>query len=304
MRVLLLPLLLCAACCLFAANTSEWRVPQHGFRISWPVPPGRGKQTPAEDLPRTVRQVAALLAAGRTGPALWGALAHVLAVEAEGETRALGGKGRDSWSSGRSQGAQPPPQLRDNDPPQPAGATLLLILAVQRASALGLPAAASIRDACAAVPVKARRPSTARDPALTGGQHKMWLEVAACFEVGEASGAAMAGVLNRLAASIEAEQDAAAMRETALAGPRATVRLLSWLPFVGLGLGMAMGVDPVGALLGSVVGWAVLAIGVAFALAGWAWSIRMISAAAAPVATRKSCSTNRSVGTPHPEGRW
>ncbi|MEO6531813.1 MAG: hypothetical protein ABI563_17520 [Specibacter sp.] len=176
-------------------------------------------------------------------------------------------------------------------------------MAVQRASALGLPAAASIRDACAAAPVKARGHPTALGAALTAGQHKMWLELAACFEVGEASGAAVAGVLNRLAASIEAEQDAAALRETALAGPRATVRLLSWLPFIGLGLGMAMGVDPVGVLLAGPLGWAVLAVGVTFALAGWAWSTRIISSAAVPASRRRTRTANRTVTTPHPERR-
>jgi tight adherence protein B len=111
----------------------------------------------------------------------------------------------------------------------------------------------------------------------------MWLDVAACFEVCEASGAAVGAVLERLANTIEADQDAAALRETALAGPRATVRLLSWLPFIGLGLGMVMGVDPLTALLGGPVGWTVMAAGAGFAIAGWAWSARMIAAAARPV---------------------
>ncbi|MHA7306527.1 type II secretion system F family protein [Arthrobacter sp. TMN-49] len=131
----------------------------------------------------------------------------------------------------------------------------------------------------------------------------MWLELAACFEVCEASGAAVVGVLNRLAASIEAEQDAVALRETALAGPRATVRLLSWLPLIGLGLGIAMGVDPIGALLGGPLGWAVLATGVTFTLAGWAWSTKMIATAAAPAAARRTRIADTTATTPHAQRR-
>ncbi len=303
MRALLLLPLLCAAGCLCAVNTSVWRAPPQTAGTRWPDRPGRDKQAPAEDLPRLVRQLASLLAAGRTGPTLWGALAHVVAVEADSAAKARGGSRWNAWSRGRSQATPARPQLRGVGPPQPADATLLLVMAVQRASALGLPAAASIRDACAAAPVKARGHPTALGAALTAGQHKMWLELAACFEVGEASGAAVAGVLNRLAASIEAEQDAAALRETALAGPRATVRLLSWLPFIGLGLGMAMGVDPVGVLLAGPLGWAVLAVGVTFALAGWAWSTRIISSAAVPASRRRTRTANRTVTTPHPERR-
>ncbi|MFQ4150117.1 hypothetical protein AAGW05_15745 [Arthrobacter sp. LAPM80] len=110
----------------------------------------------------------------------------------------------------------------------------------------------------------------------------MWLDVAACFEVCEDSGASVAGVLERLADTIEADQDAAALRETALAGPRATMRLLSWLPFIGLGLGVLMGVDPLAVLFGHPMGWAVLGAGVGFAVVGRIWSARMIADAARP----------------------
>lgn len=113
-------------------------------------------------------------------------------------------------------------------------------------------------------------------------QQRMWLDVAACFDVCAASGAPVAEVLRRLAATIEAEHDAAALRETALAGPRATVRLLNWLPFMGLGLGMVMGVDPIAVLLGSPAGWLLLAAGLGCVVAGRAWSSALIAAAARP----------------------
>lgn len=290
--------LLCAAGILLTLDTSAWRKPPVVGRTRQ-IPRIRNKHAPPEDLPRLVRQLASLLAAGRTGPVLWGALGHVLTVGADGATSERGGSGRNLWSTGPSQAPPTLSQLRINGPPQPADATILLVLAVQRASTLGLPASASIREACTAALANERGHPTARGAALTAEQHRTWLELAACFEVCEASGAGVTGVLNRLAAAIEAEQDAAALRETALAGPRATVRLLSWLPFIGLGLGMSMGVDPLGALLGGPIGWTVLAVGVTFALAGWAWSSKMIATAAAPPTARRIRTANITGGSQH-----
>lgn len=278
------------ACLLFAGGRSPWRT------SPWrPARNGRGafvrnRHPPQESLPRLVRQLASLLAAGRTGPILWGAMVQVLAAEQRRVQGAAGARGRSGFGAGNSAGAAGAPRHQlagtgqaGQSAPAP-DATLLLVLEVQRASAMGLPTAAAIRSACrdSAGHGAGRRPGSGT---LTAQQRRTWLEVAACFEVCEASGAPVAAVLDRLAAALEADHDAAALRETALAGPRATVRLLSWLPFVGLGLGMVMGVDPLAALFGSPVGWTVLAAGVGFAAAGRTWSAKMISAAARPVQT-------------------
>jgi tight adherence protein B len=110
----------------------------------------------------------------------------------------------------------------------------------------------------------------------------VWGQLAACFDIAEASGCPLADVLTRFAAQLEAEDDADAARQTALAGPRATVRLLGWLPLLGLGLGMLLGVDPVRILLGTPYGMAALATGVVLAAAGRIWSARLIRAAAGP----------------------
>ncbi|MHA7176748.1 type II secretion system F family protein [Arthrobacter sp. Sr24] len=247
---------------LFTGMTAVRRTPKRE-----PLPP-RGatsnsrKETEAEALPRLVRQLAALLAAGRTGPELWGVLAHVVAAEPHNA-----GTGRRWLAAGKNAAEE-------------AGntATVTLLLVVQRANVLGLSSAAAIRNACAPDTSKDRR----RVPSLSAGQRQMWLEIAACLEVCEASGAPVGAVLNRLATTMEADFDAAALRETALAGPRATVRLLGWLPFVGLGLGMAMGVDPLAILFGSPAGWTVLAAGIAFTVVGRMWSSALIAQAAGP----------------------
>ncbi len=63
--------------------------------------------------------------------------------------------------------------------------------------------------------------------------------------------------------------------------PKATVRLLSWLPVFGLGLGMALGVDPLGGiLLNNFLGVATFAAGLFLTVAGRVWSSRLVASAA------------------------
>lgn len=109
---------------------------------------------------------------------------------------------------------------------------------------------------------------------------RIWCELAACFDIAEASGCPLADVLARFAAQLEVETDAEAARQTALAGPKATVSLLTWLPLMGLGLGIALGVDPLTILIGTPLGMAALAAGVALTIAGRIWSARLVYAAA------------------------
>ena len=108
----------------------------------------------------------------------------------------------------------------------------------------------------------------------------LWAGLAACVRVSERSGAPLAGVLSRYAAQLEAGLDSQAARETAMAGPQATVRLLTWLPVGGLGLGYLLGADPVGILLGSPLGWLAGTAGVALSLAGRFWSRALVRQAA------------------------
>lgn len=111
-------------------------------------------------------------------------------------------------------------------------------------------------------------------------ESRIWSQLAACFEIAEASGCPLADVLTRFAAQLEVEDDADAARQTALAGPRATVSLLTWLPLLGLGLGMVLGVDPLAILLGTPWGLAALAAGIGLTVAGRLWSARLVALAA------------------------
>jgi tight adherence protein B len=103
----------------------------------------------------------------------------------------------------------------------------------------------------------------------------------AAVAVADELGAPLAPVLERIAGAVALDEEAAADLDAALAGPHATARLLAWLPALGVVLGTALGSDPVAVLLGGGIGtWAGWG-GVAFTVAGRAWTRRLVRAAAA-----------------------
>ncbi|MET4059813.1 tight adherence protein B [Arthrobacter sp. UYP6] len=201
-----------------------------------------------QDMPLLIHQLTGLLAAGRAPHQLW---ADAAALQT--------GNGAESSSS--------------------LSARLLPVLeAAAQAASLGLSPvpvfqAAAQDGAEVKKPRKGRRTADAPLPGL-------WTELAACVSVSERSGAPLAGVLGRYAAALEVGLDNQAARETAMAGPQATVRLLTWLPAGGMGLGYLLGADPVGILLGSPVGWLAGAAGVVLALIGRVWSRALVRQAA------------------------
>ncbi|MCY1225003.1 hypothetical protein D9M72_371860 [compost metagenome] len=205
---------------------------------------GKSRQQ-SQVVPMTVvvQQLAALLKGGRTPSRLWDELWMVYSVE------------EPSGSGPR------------DEPGLTAGS--LSMVSVARAAALrGSPVAEAIRAA-----------SAAAFPGSQNRERRIWGELAACFDIAAASGCPLADVLTRLAAQLEAEDDAEAARQTALAGPKATVTLLTWLPLLGLGLGVALGVDPLSILLGTPFGMAALAAGVGLTVAGRIWSARLVRSA-------------------------
>ena len=62
--------------------------------------------------------------------------------------------------------------------------------------------------------------------------------------------------------------EAQTAREIALQGPKSTAAMLAWLPLLGLGLGLFMGVDPLGFLFGSTLGRIFLIAGFICEIAG------------------------------------
>ncbi len=117
-------------------------------------------------------------------------------------------------------------------------------------------------------------PAALRDE---GAEQPLLVSLAALWQVSEGSGAALASALDRLVGS--AEQAAKLRREVAaqLAGPRGTVRVLAVLPAVGVGMGLLMGADPIGFLLGTPWGLGCLTVAIALEAVGIVWMRRLVS---------------------------
>jgi len=92
-------------------------------------------------------------------------------------------------------------------------------------------------------------------------------------------GAPLADVLQRLAAALAADQEAAAEVRAAVAGPRATARVLAWLPVLGLLVGMALGARPVAAVLGGGLGTTTAVLGAGLLLGGLLWTRALLRGA-------------------------
>ncbi|BBE23911.1 hypothetical protein MN0502_27940 [Arthrobacter sp. MN05-02] len=194
-----------------------------------------GSRRPAVDLhelPLFVHQLAGLLRAGRPAHVLW---ADIEAVYADG-------------SSTFAAAARP------------------MIAAARRAADLGLGVPDALRQGT---------PHGGGDAgASSSAAHvdRLWIDLAGCFEVAQRSGAPLAGILERYAAQLDAHLDGLSARDTALAGPRATVVLLAWLPAIGLVLGFALGTNPLEVFTASPPGRLALVVGALLMIASRLWS--------------------------------
>ncbi|WP_346957830.1 hypothetical protein [uncultured Arthrobacter sp.] len=206
-----------------------------------------------------VQQLAALLKGGRTPARLWEELWLLYGDEhpPDGGPGAAVSRHRGSGRTGAL-----------------AASSREIRAAARVAARTGSPVSAAIRAAAAREAGSAARRGAGRT------EQAVWVELAACFDVAEASGCPLADVLTRFAAHLEAEDDAEAARQTALAGPKTTVRILTWLPFLGLGLGLLLGVEPLAILFGTPLGLAALGAGLALTAAGRIWSARLVRSAA------------------------
>jgi tight adherence protein B len=101
------------------------------------------------------------------------------------------------------------------------------------------------------------------------------VRMAVCWQVSAGTGAALAESLDRVGEGMAAEEAVRREVAAALAGPKATARLLAALPLAGVFLGSALGGAPVGFLLGTPVGLACAATGTVLVLLGTWWTGRM-----------------------------
>lgn len=122
------------------------------------------------------------------------------------------------------------------------------------------------------------------DPRTALGRHARTLPgpvaevltgMGAVWYVAEAAGAPAADMLERFAVSRREVADAERERAVALAGPRATVTVLTWLPAAGLGLALLIGADPL-TLLASGPGMVSLVSGAVLLAAGRLWMTRLL----------------------------
>ncbi|TQK52796.1 tight adherence protein B [Streptomyces sp. SLBN-118] len=100
--------------------------------------------------------------------------------------------------------------------------------------------------------------------------------VAACWRVAVNSGAGLAVGLDRLEAALRAERDQQADLKSQLAGAWSTIGLLALLPLAGLGMGWALGADPLRILLHTPAGLACLVVGGLLETAGLCWAGRIV----------------------------
>ncbi|MER5635154.1 type II secretion protein F [Streptomyces nitrosporeus] len=120
-------------------------------------------------------------------------------------------------------------------------------------------------------------PDALRKAAVVPGREGL-SGMAACWQVAVDGGAGLAMGLARLERALRAESRAREELRAHLAGAWSTVVVLALLPVAGLGLGAAMGADPLGVLLHSPEGLACLLVGSLLEAVGLFWAARIVRA--------------------------
>jgi len=100
--------------------------------------------------------------------------------------------------------------------------------------------------------------------------------VLAAARLSDELGAPLAGVLERIASAVAADEEADGERQAALAGPRSTAQVLAWLPLLGLALGALLGADPVEVVLSGGLGTASAVLGAVLLLLGRWWTAALL----------------------------
>ena len=114
---------------------------------------------------------------------------------------------------------------------------------------------------------------------LPANERAAWRGLAAAWSVATDAGAPLAAALRDYARSLRALADAARDAQVALAGPRATARVVLVLPFVGLVFGALLGFGTLEVLFGSPIGWTLLVVGVGLIVVARAWNRRLVASA-------------------------
>ncbi|MBT2900427.1 type II secretion protein F [Streptomyces sp. McG3] len=100
--------------------------------------------------------------------------------------------------------------------------------------------------------------------------------MAACWRVAVDGGAGLANGLERLETALREDRRRQEELRAQLAGAWSTVVVLALLPLAGLGLGAALGAEPLRVLLHTPGGLACLAVGLLLEAAGLYWACRIV----------------------------
>lgn len=118
--------------------------------------------------------------------------------------------------------------------------------------------------------------------AVGAGQRARLRAVVAGAHVATETGAPLADVLEHLADAVAADAEQAGELQAALAGPRATARVLTSLPVLGLLVGSAMGAQPWQVLTDGGLGSGLGVAGIVLVVAGQGWVGALLRRAEAP----------------------
>lgn len=106
------------------------------------------------------------------------------------------------------------------------------------------------------------------------------LDLAAAWQLATRHGVVLAEVVDGLRADVAVRRERAVRVDGTLAGPRATVVILTALPVFGMLLGSGFGADPLTVLVNGALGGALCLAGATFLAAGLAWTERIVDGAA------------------------
>ncbi|WIB76440.1 type II secretion system F family protein [Curtobacterium sp. MCPF17_002] len=119
--------------------------------------------------------------------------------------------------------------------------------------------------------------------ALVGGfprnNDPAWQDVAAVLAVASRTGAPAAVALRALAGALRRSAASDRAVRVALAGPRASARVVLALPVLGLALGSTWGAGAVQVLVGTPIGWGCVVVAAVLVALGRTWTARLVRAA-------------------------
>jgi tight adherence protein B len=112
-------------------------------------------------------------------------------------------------------------------------------------------------------------------PHLRAGHDLLSARVGAAVRLAEQTGAPLATVIERIEADARSTDRSRAAAAAQMAGAQATAILLAALPAAGIGLGYAIGADPLPVLLHTPIGAVAAIAAVGLQLAGLGWAARL-----------------------------